>query len=58
MSYDYTNSSERELRLWPRRLALHLRSRLEQEANDLRTQGWDVLRFLPRGENPPDSNPV
>jgi SAM-dependent methyltransferase len=54
MSYDYTNGNERELRLWPRRLALHLRSQLEQEANDLRTQGWDVLRFIPRAEHPGD----
>jgi SAM-dependent methyltransferase len=52
VSYDYTNGNERELRLWPRRLALHLRPQLEQEANDLRTQEWDVLRFGPTREQP------
>src|SRR5262249_39826844 len=30
-SYDYTNSSERELRLWPRQIAAHLRCQLEDE---------------------------
>src|SRR5262249_28959204 len=28
-SYDYTNGTQRELRLWPRRVAGHLRSQLE-----------------------------
>jgi SAM-dependent methyltransferase len=50
VSYDYTNGNERELRLWPRRHAGHLRSQLEEEADALRTQGSDVLRFVPRAE--------
>jgi SAM-dependent methyltransferase len=60
VSYDYTNT-ERELRFWPRRIAAHLRSQLETEANDLRTNGWNVLRFVPRadqGSDPPDSADV
>lgn len=55
VSYDYTNGTEREMRFWPRRVAPHLRSQLEDEATDLRTQGWDVLTFVPRGQNPGDS---
>ena len=54
VSYDYTNGTDRELRLWPRRLAGHLRSQLEAEADDLRTRGWDVMHFIPRDENPGD----
>jgi hypothetical protein len=50
VSYDYTNSTEREVRLWPRQVAGHLRSQLEEEAIYLRSQGWDVIRFLPRDE--------
>ena len=47
VSYDYTNSTERELRLWPRHVAGHLRSQLEEEADALRSQGWNVIRFVP-----------
>jgi len=52
VSYDYTNGSERELRLWPHRVRDHLRSQLEEEAIDLRSQGWDVIRFIPTGDPP------
>jgi hypothetical protein len=52
VSYDYTNSSERELRLWPRQVAGHLRSQLESEAIDLRSQGWNVSRFVPMNQLP------
>jgi SAM-dependent methyltransferase len=54
VSYDFTNGTERELRFWPQRLAVHLTSQLEQEASGLRTQGWDVLRFVPRADQPGD----
>jgi hypothetical protein len=50
VSYDYTNGTERELRLWARQVAGHLRSQLEDEAINLRSQGWDVIRFVPRVE--------
>jgi SAM-dependent methyltransferase len=50
VSYDYTNGIEREVRLWPRQSSAHLRSQLEEEANQLKTQGWDVVRFVPRTE--------
>jgi hypothetical protein len=52
ISYDYTNSTERELRVWPRQVSAHLRSQLEEEALDLRSQGWDVIRFVPRDDPP------
>jgi hypothetical protein len=52
VSYDYTNGNERELRLWPRRFAAHLKSQLETEATDLQAQQWDVLRFIPTGDRP------
>jgi hypothetical protein len=50
VSYDYTNGSERELRLWPCQVTAHLRSQLEEEAIDLHSQGWDVTRFVPMGQ--------
>jgi hypothetical protein len=50
VSYDYTNGTEREVRFWPRGVATHLRSQLENEANHLRTKGLNVLRFVPRDE--------
>jgi SAM-dependent methyltransferase len=46
VSYDYTNGTEREVRFWPRGVATHLRSQLEDEANHLKTKGWNVLRFV------------
>ena len=53
LSYDYTNGSEREFRFWPRQVSSHLRSQLEEETVDLRSQGWDVIRFVPRDDPPP-----
>jgi hypothetical protein len=50
VSYDYTNGTEREVRFWPRRVATHLRSQLEEEAHQLKTKGWSVLRFVPGDE--------
>jgi hypothetical protein len=52
VSYDYTNNTERELRLWPRQVAAHLRYQLEGEVIDLRSQGWDVIRFVPMDQPP------
>jgi hypothetical protein len=52
VSYDFTNSTECELRLWPRQVAGHLRSQLEEEAIGLRSQGWNVTRFVPRDDPP------
>jgi SAM-dependent methyltransferase len=54
LSFDHTNGTERELRLWPRQVATHLRFQLDAEANDLRTQGWNVQRFVPRADQPTD----
>jgi hypothetical protein len=48
VSYDHTNGTEREMRFWPRRSAIHLGSQLEAHANDLRTQGWDVPQIHPQ----------
>jgi SAM-dependent methyltransferase len=50
VSYDYTNGTEREVRFWPRGVATHLRAQLGKESDHLKTQGWDVLRFVPRDQ--------
>jgi hypothetical protein len=54
VSYDYTTASQRELRFWPHRAATHLRSQLEEEARELHTQGWSVLRFVPKDQASPN----